>query len=94
MRVDSYVKNVTQSRIRFQTHSFKASLYYTFAFVLQAFINVIHKNRKDMKPEHEESALNSHCRMAVNNDGIILETVTQHIFHFALNHICMCKGFT
>lgn len=34
-----------------------------------------------MKPEHEDSALNSHCSLAVNNDGIILETVTQRIFH-------------
>lgn len=41
-----------------------------------------------MKPEHEESALNSHCLLAVNNDGIILETVTQRIFHSTLRHIC------
>lgn len=70
-----------------------ADCIFTFTYVLQAFINVIHKNRKDMKPEHEEPALNSHCWMAVNNDGIILETVTQRIFYSTPKYIHMCKGF-
>lgn len=78
--------------VRFsKTHGFNESLYYTFAYVLHAFINVTHKNRKDMKAEHEDSALNSHCSLAVNNDGIILETVTQRIFHSKPNPTHTCR---